>query len=139
MRVTGLLVMAMYLLAIVGIDIHSDYEHGHTYVISALSDNSCENIHPEHHCHDHHGAGCSETSCISDEVCCEDCFLILHSATNVVPDISVNAPERPVTHISSGGSPAATGQPEAFPSFSKAFHSPPPERNVIRKYCTIRA
>ena len=73
----AVLLALWYLLAVTGIDVHKDIEHGRTYVICGLTPLDCEHIHPESHCHDF--TADSEGRCLSDEDCCSDDFEALLS------------------------------------------------------------
>ena len=68
-----LLLAVWYLLAMTGIDIHRDAEHGRTYVVPGLIGGDCELIHPGHHCHDE----THEEGCLDGEDCCSNDFLTL--------------------------------------------------------------
>ncbi len=68
--IPALLLVAWYLLAVTGIDIHDDSEHGRTYVVCSISGGDCEHIHPEAHCHDE----AAEGTCLAGEDCCSDCY-----------------------------------------------------------------
>ena len=63
-----------YVAATVGFDVHTDSEHGRTYIHSLLSDISCESIHPDTPCCHHHDGdcGCGDQGCEEDEDCCSD-------------------------------------------------------------------
>lgn len=65
-----ILLIAWYLLAVTGINIHRDAEHGRTYVVPSLIGCDCELIHPAHHCHDM----CREDGCLEGEDCCSNDF-----------------------------------------------------------------
>lgn len=70
----GLFLCLVYLAGIAGFDIHVDHHEGRTYVVSLLSDTSCEKIHPEdvcHCCHHHHPETAS-AECADEGVCAED-------------------------------------------------------------------
>ena len=68
---TALLLVALYLFSLAGIDIHCDHETGRIYVVSGFSVSDCEHIHATSPCH--HGDDDGE--CESDEDCCSDVFL----------------------------------------------------------------
>ena len=68
---TALLLVALYLFSLAGIDIHCDHETGRIYVVSGFSVSDCEHIHAASPCH--HGD--NEGECESDEDCCSDVFL----------------------------------------------------------------
>ena len=70
--VTSVLLALWYLLGVTGLDVHSDREHGRTYVVCSISGGDCEHIHPEAHCHDE--ASEPRGGCLSDEDCCSDDF-----------------------------------------------------------------
>lgn len=95
-------------IAVAGIDIHRDNEHGGTYVVLGFSASDCEDIHPDSHCHD----SCSEGECDQDESCCSDEFLSVLAISEdinldssisckaALPDIICQAPD--VQVINSG-------------------------------------
>ena len=68
-----LLLAVWYLLAVTGIDIHRDIEHGHSYIVPSLIGGNCELIHPDHHCHDE----AHEEGCLDGEDCCSNDYLTL--------------------------------------------------------------
>ena len=70
--VSAVLLAVWYLLAVSGLDVHHDNEHGRTYVVCSLSGCDCEHIHPEAQCHDHDDG--SDGECLADEECCSDDF-----------------------------------------------------------------
>ena len=137
----GIIVLVMYLFAIVGFDIHNDFEHGEVYVISALQDSSCEKVHPEHQCHDHshcscHGHCAGSDRCISGEECCSDSIVMLLADAGVEDGCQIP---------SSG--PEGTGIPVHCTAVACSlmpqvcipcpFHSPPGNFS-IRKNCIMR-
>ena len=73
------LLAVWYLLAVTGLDVHADSEHGRTYVVSSVSGGDCEHIHPEYHCHD---GEASEGECLAGEECCSDVFSAVLSLTD---------------------------------------------------------
>ena len=59
-----------WLMAIVGFDIHTDHHDNRTYVVSLLSNISCESIHPDDECECEHHCDCEgEGYCCSHEDC----------------------------------------------------------------------
>lgn len=80
----GLMMCLVYLAGVVGFDIHTDHHEGRTYVVSLLSDTSCEKIHPDdichccehHHHHDAHsdvnGPTCEGEGFCAEEDDCQD-------------------------------------------------------------------
>lgn len=73
-KVLAAVTILFYVAATVGFDIHTDSEHGRTYIHSLLSDLSCESIHPDTPCCHHHDGecGCEDRGCEDDEDCCSD-------------------------------------------------------------------
>lgn len=131
---SAVLLVAWYLLAVSGLDVHRDNEHGRTYVVCSVAGCDCERIHPECHCHDHDSAG---GSCLEGEDCCSDDFrAVLSIADNcapVMPDLSVpfiSLPVLPV--ISQAVLPERSGP-------VPGMHSPPPDpAGLFRKLCVWR-
>ncbi|MBR1575202.1 MAG: hypothetical protein IJ654_01995 [Bacteroidales bacterium] len=109
--VPALLLAVWYLLAVSGLDVHCDNEHGRTYVVFGAAGIDCEHIHPEVHCHDH-AAGAGDR-CLADEDCCSDDFeavlSLYESQDGRMPDLSAPFlslpgadPDLPVSLLSSG-------------------------------------
>lgn len=72
-KVLAAVTLFLYVAAVVGFDIHTDEEHGHTYIRSLLSDLSCRSIHPDAPCGHHHDSDCcADCECGDDEDCCSD-------------------------------------------------------------------
>ena len=87
--VSAALLCVWYLLSVTGIDIHSDHEHGQTYVVSGLTGCDCEHIHPGHHCHD----TAAEGLCAEGEDCCSDDFeAVLAPGEDADEGIDLSAP-----------------------------------------------
>lgn len=67
----GLVLCLAYLWGVVGVDIHVDHHEGRIYVVSLLSDTSCEKIHPEDVCHccEHHHHHEADGICPEEDDC----------------------------------------------------------------------
>ncbi len=89
--------LGVYLLGIVGIDVHSCLSSGKSFVVSLWGGIECNDIHPESdcaslccsHCHHAHSA-CSDKACtqegvcssVNDDCCSDSChYLALTGAT----------------------------------------------------------
>lgn len=138
MKQLGILVLAMYIFAITGIDIHKDIEHDDVYVISALQNSSCERIHPEHHCHDHESESDGHCSCrcIEDEHCCTDNFILLLTSADVDHSLSLPSfnPEGAGFVIFTEIPQQSTRAADFIPCESDS----PPGKASIRKNCIMR-
>ena len=137
-RLLSALILLWYLVSFAGIDVHTDMEHGRTYVVPALLAQSCEMIHPHEHCHDHDGTPAND-GCDEDEDCCRDDF---ESVTYTATDSG--APEQTILYakvlpsffmtVSSGCAPA-----ESHRGTVRKYGPPPLKQSPIITFCTIRA
>ena len=66
----AVLLSVWYLLAVSGIDIHRDAEHGKVFVVPGFVGCYCEFIHPDQHCLD----TSADPECFDDEDCCSNDF-----------------------------------------------------------------
>ncbi len=69
----AILLSVWYLLAIGGIDIHWDAEHGQVFVVPGIVGCDCDLIHPDQHCSDTP----SDAECLDGEDCCSDWFSVV--------------------------------------------------------------
>jgi len=132
--VSSALLILWYLLAVSGLDVHADSEHGEVYVVSSLSGGNCERIHPHEHCHDE--ASGDEHACGFGEECCSDVFAAVLSLTggnSGRPDLTA-----PVfSLVSFAWCPAVFT--ETGPSWSvRTFASPPDIKGSLSKLCVFR-
>lgn len=132
--VSAALLCVWYLLSVVGLDVHSDNEHGRTYVVSGLTGGNCEAIHPEHHCHDcDHADG----ECLEGEECCSDSFEAVLSVGGA-PD----APVIPAASLTALALPPTAADLPAPLSFCAPhrLHAPPPGGgDLLLRICVLRA
>lgn len=125
-----ILLCGWYLMSVVGFDIHTDHHDDCTYVVSLLSDLSCEKIHPEDECACGHCGhdGCDDCDDCEDE---SDCLKITGTAGSshlslcalAVAVCEVNVPEHIVA-------PAVSAPVE------RPFRSPP--RVLLNSLCVLR-
>ena len=124
--------LGVYLLGIVGLDVHSCLSSGKSFVVSLWGGIECSDIHPESDCaslccsHCHHAApqtACANESAVSDDCCSDSChYLALTGACSdhdellaqiVCPEIDLPTAINPATE----GSEAET--------FANALLTPP--------------
>lgn len=116
------LLAVWYLLAVSGVDVHRDMEHGRTYVVCCLSGYDCERIHPECQCHDHDGP---EGECMDGEDCCSDDFWTVLSLTDGTAPAQPDLPA-PVVSLQAVLPFEADRTSSASIRVSRT-HSPPPD------------
>lgn len=61
-----------YLVAIVGLDVHTDHHDGEVFVVSLLGPTDCESLHPDDQCHcfeHHHGECHDDDEDCENEIC----------------------------------------------------------------------
>lgn len=78
----------VYMLAVVGFDVHLCGDNGKVYVESLLCDVSCQALHPETVCHCHDCHDCGRCCHQGDEagICAEDCCMDLVGVLTVCSD-----------------------------------------------------
>lgn len=133
--VATVLLTMWYLLAVSGLDIHQDREHGQTYVVCSVAGSDCERIHPECQCHDHAPAG---GACMEGEDCCSDDFRAVLSLSDGngagQPDLSA-----PVLEVPCLLSPEASVPAPAFRGLLAAHSPPPVSPHPLSLLCVLRA
>lgn len=140
-KVWGILVCLMYLVGVVGIDIHVDHHEGRTYVVSLLSDTSCEKIHPEDVCscceHHHHNEEEGFCDCEDD---CQNItdFLVITGDGAGDHQIDFAPLSSPAFE---GALPSSCSEIQIFASpackYSGQFRKAPPRENLSR-ICVLR-
>lgn len=123
--------LGVYLLGIVGLDVHSCLSSGKSFVVSLWGGIECSDIHPESdcaslccsHCHHAEGKTACDHSAVSDDCCSDSChYLALTGASSdhdellaqiVCPEIDLPTAITPVAE----GSEAET--------FANALLTPP--------------
>ena len=120
-----LLLCSCYLMAVVGFDVHTDHHDDRTYVVSLLSNISCEKIHPEDDC------ACGD--CDHDDCEDESDYLTVTGSGDFlqqsVPVPAVMACEVIVPE-------SAISAPAFSAPLARPFRSPP--RVVLNSLCVLR-
>lgn len=123
------LLCAWYLMSIVGFDVHTDHHDARTYVVSLLSNLSCEHIHPEDEC-------CCE---LDDEAeyphddCDDETDVLVITGTNgVVHHFDLS----PVSFVSEILNPALAAPTVVCANASSTFRLPP--RLLLNSLCVLR-
>lgn len=120
-----ILLCGWYLMSVVGFDIHTDHHDDCTYVVSLLSNLSCENIHPEDEC------GCED--CDHDDCEDESDYLVITGSGNSlqqsvpVPAVMICEAIIPESFVSA---------PVVSAPLERAFKSPP--RVLLNSLCVLR-
>lgn len=88
MKYLSVMMAVWYCLSIIGFDVHSCIKTGERFVTSAISGVECNDVHPEHSCHDHdgccahHSESCHhEGESIEDSQCCTNDIHVLSVET----------------------------------------------------------
>ena len=131
----ALLLAVWYLLSVTGLDVHRDYEHGRTYVVSGITGCDCEHIHPHTHCHD----TAYEGTCIEDEECCSDDFEAVLSLSDGGGHLRAELP-LPVSPLPALLCPHTLPVTALFaPVFRTGPPPPLPRSGRLSLFCTLRA
>lgn len=83
MKYVSVFMALWYCLSIIGFDVHSCTRTGEKFIASAFIGTTCEDIHPEHSCHEHgsccchHGHGSHEGESLEDQDCCTNDIHVL--------------------------------------------------------------
>lgn len=124
----SILLCLCYLCSVVGFDIHTDHHDNHSYVVSLLSNLSCECIHPEDEC-----------ECTDEDHCCNhnDCedeadFLTITGTDNGF-SFDFTAPLVGDVFLCT---PAVVSLHNCLFAFAAASSSPP--REMLRSLCVLR-
>lgn len=120
------LLAVWYCLSIIGFDVHSCEATGESFLASTISGITCEDIHPEHSCHDHghcchhgHGSSCTHGEEVADDSrCCTDDIHIL-----AVQGIASDDSQRHSCKWTSGYSPCIVHHAASVVSLSCGFCS----------------
>lgn len=130
------LLCSWYLMSVVGFDIHTDHHDSRTYVVSLLSNTSCESIHPgdecacEHH-HHHHDCGEEGINCNHDD--CDDSADFLDVTGTDTADLTALAPAAAFCYVAV---PAPAEPTSIFAPAASAFRAPP--RVLLNNLCVLR-
>jgi len=134
-----------YILAVTGIDVHTDSEHGQVYVAPSFLSLDCEHLHPHDHCHDldcnceENHMHCVHPGCEEDEECCHDDFLYVLAQgkasqndllITIVPEMTLPWIFRPADFLDNTHSPAK----EDF-----LLNIPPESKNILTIFCVSRS
>ena len=121
-HLTCLLVTLTYVLASIGVGVHTCHADGCRHLVWMIGDVSCESIHAHDHehgheaCHGHHHDG----GCCSTQV-----YVLTDAQDNAPSTADLSAPEMPLPLLAEAGAPAAifSGHRTLL-----AWDSPPPIR-----------
>ena len=131
----ALLLAVWYLLSVTGLDVHSDHEHGRTYVVCGLTGCDCEHIHPHTHCHDTD----PERECLEGEECCSDDFEAVLSLSDGSDRMCADFPA-PVSQLTAIQAASAVTVPALVSPILKTGPPPPlPRGGRLSLFCTLRA
>lgn len=127
---TAMLLTIIYLVGVLGFDVHSSADTHRSYVISPLFGVSCEKIHPEALCH-HHG----HEECEEDEDCCHDTIEQLEITGDVQSDVAG------VIIVGIQACPPYTTIPQICTADNAVFHTPTgftPPAPDLAQLCILR-
>jgi len=123
--------MALFLTATVGIDVHINHHDGEVFVVSLLGRTDCESLHPEDVCHclEHHCGHCN-----ANDEDCEDYISVISLAGDgfdLVMDFSPTA-----FFVCSIGSPVA-GENYTDIALNVRYRDTSP-RQYLNSLCVLR-
>lgn len=103
-KITALLLVVWYSMSIIGFDVHTCSGSGESFVVTFVEGFECEDIHPEHHCHQgsccSHSHDCCETKAhvqVKSKSCCSSDYQVL-TLTGTVSD-EKNGVENPSSSV----------------------------------------
>ncbi len=125
-----ILLCGWYLMSAVGFDIHTDHHDNCTYVVSLLSDLSCEKIHPEDECA---CGNCGHDDCEDCDDCDDKSDFLTITGTAGSSHLSLSVPALTVCEVIV---PECIVAPAVSAPAQRPFRSPP--RALLKSLCVLR-